>query len=93
MYYCKADKGNSLVILDKSEYDKRMIDALLEGPYSEIQDPTKIIVPTMKSVIQEHQELFDKGWKYRMYVSNPSVPIIYGLPNIHKPGNKLRFIV
>lgn len=28
-----------------------------------------------------------------MYNSNPIVPKVYGLPKIHNPGNKLRFVV
>lgn len=93
VYYCKADKGNSIVILDKQEYDQRMMDAISEGPYTEITDPLKHMVMSIKSVIREHENVFENGWKYRMYNSNPSVPRIYGLPKIHKPGNKMRFIV
>lgn len=70
-----------------------MIDAIADGPYTEINNPIKTMIGAMKNVIQHHHETFDKGWKLKMYVRNPSVPKIYGLPKIHKPGNKLRFIV
>lgn len=93
VYYCKADKGNNIVILNKSDYDQRMLDAINEGPYTEVNNPIKFMIADIKKAIQNHQELFYKGWRFRMYASNPIVPKIYGLPKIHKPGNKLRFIV
>lgn len=36
VYYTKADKGNTLVILDKTEYDNRMLKLINEGPYEKV---------------------------------------------------------
>lgn len=30
----KSDKGNAVVVLDKSEYEERLNDAISSGPYS-----------------------------------------------------------
>lgn len=61
VYYCKADKGNSVVILDRSDYDQRMLDAIADGPYTEIPNPIKTMVSNIKSAIRSHENTFDKG--------------------------------
>lgn len=35
IYITKSDKGNGIVILDKSEYDNRMLKLNKDGPYEE----------------------------------------------------------
>jgi hypothetical protein len=29
-------------------------------------------------------------WKYKLKVSNPQIPLLYGLPKTHNEGNKMR---
>lgn len=44
--YSKADKGNSIVILDRNEYLERTNRLINESPYVEIADPFNSLVKT-----------------------------------------------
>ncbi|XP_037574329.1 uncharacterized protein LOC119456571 [Dermacentor silvarum] len=93
-----ADKGNAVVILNRSEYDQKMTDLLLVGDtYVTIQkDPQaslqtklqKLLSNIFKFVPPQHKHLY-----YRLLCTNGSAPAIYGLPKVHKPGVPLRPIV
>ncbi|XP_071053515.1 uncharacterized protein [Onthophagus taurus] len=86
-----ADKGNATVVMDRKEYDDKMMN-LLDPAYRKIKkDLTDKIVRKMKELIKttgipaEQQ----KG----VFVQAPIPPRIYGLPKIHKPDVPLRPIV
>ncbi|XP_023707533.1 uncharacterized protein LOC111864490 [Cryptotermes secundus] len=87
----KADKGDAAVVLDTSDYNRK-IAALLEGKaYRKLKkDPTDTIecktVLLLKKCQAEEvcQQLRPQG-------SRP--PRLYGLPKIHKPDIPLRPIV
>ncbi|XP_071054397.1 uncharacterized protein [Onthophagus taurus] len=87
-----ADKGNATVVMDRKEYDDKMMNLLDPATYRKIKkDPTDKIVRKMKQLIKstgipaEQQ----KG----LFVQAPVPPRIYGLPKIHKPDVPLRPIV
>lgn len=88
--YIKADKSNAVVILDKEEYDSRMLNLITTGPYVEVKNPLNKMCTVANSLIRKYDDLFPWIWKKQMKVANPRVPCIYGQPKIHKPGNKMR---
>jgi hypothetical protein len=76
----KADKGNAIVILKEVSYKQSMEKLLEEGPYVKVNKS-----PLKKNINSKH------GVKLSyLQHSNPEVPLLYGLPKIHKPGNKMR---
>ncbi|XP_071052133.1 uncharacterized protein [Onthophagus taurus] len=87
-----ANKGNGTVVIDRKEYDDKMMNLLNPATYRKIKkDPIDRIVRKMKELIKstgipaEQQ----KG----LFVQAPVPPRIYGLPKIHKPDVPLRPIV
>lgn len=90
----KADKGNAVVILEKSDYTQRVQKMLDEGPYIPIKkDPLQKLIKQMKDTLQSCTTLFNKDDRWKLTCSNPVVPRLYALPKIHKSGNQVRPIV
>lgn len=59
VYYIKADKGNSLIIIDKLDYDDRMLDHISSGNYSKIKvNPLRKMVNNARKVIQNIVQIF-----------------------------------
>lgn len=85
VFYLKADKGNQLVILNKSDYHKRMKEMILSSNDTQLnQNPINHMVKSANKIIAKVNEVF-KIPKLVLSISNPIVPRIYGLPKIHKP--------
>jgi uncharacterized protein YoxC len=92
--YMKADKGNKLVILDKTDYEERMNTLITDSQYTKIKrSPLSKMVKDTTDIVKEVTSVFGRRFKWRLKVSNPQVPMLYGLPKIHKPGNKMRPIL
>lgn len=90
VYYLKADKGNQLVIIDKLAYNQRMITTIEESNHiSILKNPLPKMVKHTNSMINKISEIF-KTPKWKLTISNPIVPRLYGLPKVHKPGEKMR---
>jgi len=93
VHYMKADKGNTLVILDKDDYHKRMEETISECKFQELKrNPLPKMIKTATNAVKMINEIFGVP-KYKLAISNPTVPRLYGLPKIHKQGNKMRPIV
>jgi len=94
VYYMKADKGNSLVILDKKDYDERMIELINNGSYKmESKSPLTKMEKSATEVIDKVSKTFGLRLKWSLKMNNPSVPKLYGLPKLHKLGKMMRSIV
>jgi len=92
--YCKADKGNKVVILDKNEYDNRMLTLIDESSYKKLRrNPLSKMEKEAKEMVKEISREFGDRLKWSLTVPNAKVPKLYGLPKIHKAGNKMRPIV
>ena len=91
-----ADKGVSLVIMDRTEYNKKAEELLNTGTYKKIpEDPTKKQKNKLISIlINIKAEGGMNEETYRRLSPTAAVPSkFYGLPKIHKPGIPLRPIV
>lgn len=90
----KADKGNSIVILDYSEYLRRMELMLSEGDYTELNfNPLNKMRNSVHESLNKYCNIIGKSTVWKLKNSNPQVPRLYGLPKIHKPGDSMRPIV
>ncbi|XP_036317693.1 uncharacterized protein LOC118732671, partial [Rhagoletis pomonella] len=93
VFYMKSDKGNKVVIMDKQEYDKRMKESIQEDNFSvSSKSPLNAMKKDAKVATDSICQAFGVN-KYHLIVSNPSVPLMYGLPKVHKNGSKMRKIV
>lgn len=88
----KADKGNSIVILDKEDYNKKVQDFINTNEISSLKtDPTNTHLTTLKQELNESKALFP--YPQRFLPRNPLPPRLYGLPKIHKPAIPIRPVV
>lgn len=92
---CKADKGNAVVILNRSDYKTKMENMIIDGPYSIINDPTEMLSKSVELACQKllTEEKLTKGEIDKLIEKNIRAPIIYGAPKIHKAGVPLRPVV
>jgi hypothetical protein len=92
----RADKGNSTVVMNRKDYDTKILSMLNGGPYEIIrQDPTPETVKKVKeycSHLQSQNKLENNQVK-RITNYNQRCPIFYGVPKIHKENIPLRPIV
>lgn len=92
VYYLKADKGNKVVIIDKSEYDKVTYEKLASGNYIELRkDPLPDSIKRVEKALKEASATFENIGRLKM--PNPSLPRIRCQPKIHKGGNEMREII
>ena len=91
-----ADKGVSLVVLDKEEYIQKAQHLLHQSNYKSLTtDPTtrhKNKLITLLKTIKSQGGINDNLYK-RLYPTGASSPKFYGLPKVHKDGIPLRPIV
>jgi hypothetical protein len=87
----KADKGNATVVLDRTDYDKKVFDILSDSSsYQKLNsDPTRKI----ERILNQKLSSYSSQARKRFGSSGEVCPRFYGLPKIHKPGVPLRPIV
>ena len=94
IHMTKADKANSIVILDSETYKQKLCQLLNdETTYSKLtSDPTERVNKNfntkLKSLLRDCPNL-----KKSFLIVNPSLPYMYGLVKTHKPDNPLRPII
>ena len=93
VYYVKADKGNTLVILDKQEYDEKMQEKIDNGPYICFRnDPLPNLIKKVDTCLNKCKLVVGEN-KRNLKEPNPTLPRIKGLPKIHKQNMEYREIV
>jgi len=89
----KADKGNQVIVMNKETYDERMLKSIKEDNFNVCKkSPLSSMVNDARTTIDTLHKVFGVN-KFKLRVSNPHVPMMYGLPKVHKPGEKMRKIV
>ncbi|XP_037513735.1 uncharacterized protein LOC119390235 [Rhipicephalus sanguineus] len=91
-----ADKGNSTVVMDRADYEKRAGELLNGEAYSKMKkDPTPQTQTNLNRLLSQiftnHPDL--KNLYLKLICRNGSAPSFYGLPKVHKTGLPLRPIV
>ena len=91
-----ADKGVSLVVLDKEEYTAKSEELLNQPNYRILKtDPTtkhkNKLISLLKSIKAEGG--IDDNINRRLYPKGAVPPKYYRLPKVHKPGMPLRPII
>ena len=84
-----ADKGVSMVVMDREDYDKKSEELLSQSTYRVLpSDPTtkqKNKLIAMLKTIKAEGGISDTINK-RLYSIGASTPKYYGLPKVHKEG-------
>jgi len=87
-----ADKGNTTVVMNTSDYRKKMKTLLENKAYTRLnKDPTDTIAQKTKTLIEKSN--IPSITKTSLKPKNPLPPRLYGLPKIHKANIPLRPIV
>ena len=96
----KPDKGNAVVILDKTDYNNKMSEILSDSSKFELinEDPVKATVQRetqVKSLLKQLKKTksIDEQTYNKLYPTGSRIGILYGLPKIHKPTIPLRPIL
>ncbi len=92
----KADKGQTVVIMYRSCYVEKM--KLILGDRSKFEtvneEDTLSRLSKFQSFIYRNFKLILSEQEYKdIYPSSSSIPVMYGLPKIHKAGSPLRPIL
>ena len=96
MVVLTADKGVSMVVMDKEDYIKKSEELLHQPTYKELpSDPTtkhkNRLISLLKTIKSEGG--IDNITYKRLYATGAVSPKYYGLPKIHKTGVPLRPII
>ncbi|XP_021964253.1 uncharacterized protein LOC110859600 [Folsomia candida] len=89
----KADKGNCIVVMNKTDYHAKMEEMISDGPYTQLpHDPTETYSKKVEIVCNKLllQNKITKAEYGRFIVKDARSPIIYGAPKIHKDNCPLR---
>ena len=92
---CKADKGGKVVIIDKVDYNTKMLNLLSDDKVyrqlkkNPLSDMQKDFNSGLKNISQTNKLPFLTGYMSIL----PSLPYLYGLPKIHKEGMPFRPII
>ena len=89
----KADKGNTVVIMNRETYDNKVEEFLKNDIFSILpRDPTPKFQQEVKSLVNSCESIFNR-YSRTYLVMNPISPRLYGLPKIHKPSTPIRPVV
>lgn len=92
-----SDKGKSVVVMYKHEYDSKVSELLTEkNIYTALQgDPTNGLQINNNKMVKELQslKLIDRKEQFALTTYNAVAPKLYALPKVHKPNIPLRPIV
>jgi uncharacterized protein (UPF0335 family) len=88
----KADKGNSIVAINKGDYVQKLEDVIITDKCEIInKDPTNIFKDKISQYFNNNN--FTTTQKRSLTVQNPSIPKLYGLIKLHKPDHPARPVV
>ena len=84
----KGDKGNTLVVMKKEEYDQKMREHIACGSYRKVnKDPMKKITKLVTTTIRNSS--LDDHLKQKLIPKISIIPWIYVSPKIHKQGGPI----
>ena len=90
----KADKGNTLVIINKNDYDDKIRDFIVNNNITLLtSDPTDLYVKRLNRSLNMCTHLFDERTRRSLKPINSKAPVLSGLPKLHKEGIPIRPLV
>jgi hypothetical protein len=92
---CPADKGNAIVIEDRSNYMQKLDDQIQNGDYAVCQTREQSIIDNLqKSILHQLQEMkIGKTDRRSFMVTAPTMPFVYLLIKVHKNEQPGRAVV
>lgn len=94
VFVMKADKGNEIVVMDRSEYERRALKLIEDRGFKKIKiSPLSKMISISNKIRKQISVVFGERFKWRLNVPHPEVPKMFLLPKIHQTGDKMREIV
>jgi hypothetical protein len=96
---CKPDKGAGIVLMDRTDYTSKMEVILSDNSkfqkMEREKDKTKPIEKAISKVLcqMKMKGIIDASTFERLHPTGTTIPRLYGLPKVHKPGVPLRPIL
>lgn len=83
-----ADKGNTTVVMDKTDYREKMLSLLSDPAYKKLKrDPTtKVEKRVAEAIKRVGSNGIPKRLRRNLTPQSSRAPQIYGLPKVHKEG-------
>lgn len=90
----KADKGNTIVIMDTIQYSQKVNQFIENNNIAMINtDPSPGFVSTLNNTINRCTHIFNSATRHSLKPINAEAPQFTGLPKIHKPNVPIRPLV
>lgn len=90
----KADKGNTIVIMDKNHYSLKVNNFIENNNITLVNtDPSTEFVKALNNAINHCTHLFSNATRHSLKPINAEAPQFTGLPKIHKPNIPIRPLV
>jgi hypothetical protein len=84
----KADKGNTLFIIHKEDYNSKVEEFITNNNYTQLSyDITNKLQRSIKNRLNKCNNIINKNNKWKYSNMNPKVPHIYGTINYTKNTN------
>ncbi len=80
--------------MNKKDYQIGVDQLIEKGKYELLEkNPLPKMIEELKTALTACKSIISKDTKTSLTSSNPTIPKLYCLPKIHKPGNAMRPIV
>jgi 23S rRNA maturation mini-RNase III len=90
----KADKGNTIVIINKDTYAQKIEDFLKENQFTYLQkDPTEKFQKQLQQIIPKCNDIIDKQQKKYLIQIKPRPPTLKAQIKTHKENEPIRPVV
>lgn len=92
--FTRADKGNTVIALNRIDYVNKTLQFLDPKTYSIIKtDPTKKYQSEVNEIIKNSTCILDEKEVRKLTVMNPQAPKLYSLIKLHKADKRIRPVV
>jgi hypothetical protein len=94
LIFTKADKGNTVIVLNNEDYINQTVSFLNPDKYKVLsKDPTVSYQKDIKQAIDNSQSILDPKDKYKLTIMNPQPPKLYSLIKLHIENYPIRPVV
>ncbi|XP_074029443.1 uncharacterized protein [Leptinotarsa decemlineata] len=92
--FTRADKGRTVIALNKKDYIGKTLDFLNSGSYEILRnDPTTMYQKKVKETLKTIELVMNGKDKCRALIMNPQPPKLYSLIKLHKTNFPIRPVV
>jgi hypothetical protein len=94
LFVTKADKGNTLVIIHKEDYNSKVEEFITNNNYTKLSyDITNKLQRSIKNRLNKCNNIINKNNEWKCSNMNPKAPHIYGTIKLHKEHKPIQPIV